>query len=161
MLRRFFCSIFPSAVALAAVGVGDAAASETPNRSVDEFVIPEPEPIVVDSATTARAQRLLEAVARGDFDRSELVPGLNAFASATTFRDGAVFVRALGVPQSMFAFEKCITADQTSTYFRVRFPKETLTWVVSVDANNRIAGLSLRRGPNNRIFSVVNRDVRY
>jgi hypothetical protein len=123
--------------------------------------IPEPDPIVIDAATMDRARRLLDAVARGTFDRSELAPQLDAFLPPNVFAGAPTVVDTLGTPQSMFPFEKRIMADQTSLYFRVRYPKEILTWVVSVDADNRITGLSLRRGPRNRIFSVVYRDVQY
>lgn len=121
----------------------------------------EPDPIVIDGAMLERARGLLEAIAQGTFDRSELLPELDDFVRPEAFVNGAALVSALGTPEAMFAFEKRITADQTSTYFRVRYHKEALTWVVSVDAANRITGLSLRRGPNDTIFGIVWRDVRY
>lgn len=161
MLRRFFLTALPSSVALTISGLQPVAAAEQPAAPPNTPSFPEPAPIVVDPATTERAQRLLDAVARGTFDRSQLSPQLDAFLPTTIFASGVPFVSALGSPQSMFAFEKRITADQTSTYFRVRFSKEVLTWVVSVDADNGITGLSLRRSPNNRIFSVVYRDIQY
>lgn len=43
----------------------------------------------------------------------------------------------------MFAFEKRITADQTSTFFRVQYAKEVLTWVVSVDAAKYLVRVEL------------------
>jgi hypothetical protein len=162
MVRRFFLSAFSSVVALAASALYSSAAAKaqnTTNTRMPSF--PEPKPILVESATLERARRLLDAIARGTFDRSELAPQLNAFVRPKAFVNGATLVSALGAPESMFAFEKRITADQTSTYFRVRYPKEILTWVVSVDAGNRITGLSLQRGPNNIIFGVVWRDIRY
>jgi hypothetical protein len=123
--------------------------------------IPEPEPIVIDSAMMDRARWLLDAVAGGTFDRCELAPQLDDFLPPQVFVNAPTIVGPLGTPQSMFAFEKRIMADQTSVYFRVRYPKEILTWIVSVDPDNRITGVSLRRGPGNRIFSVVYRDVQY
>ncbi|HLY02893.1 MAG TPA: hypothetical protein VKR56_10440 [Candidatus Cybelea sp.] len=154
MVRRFFISAFSSVVGLAASAFDPVAAAE-PQR------FPEPGPIVVDAATVERARRVLDAVAQGTFDRSELMPQLDAFVEPEAFVDGAVLVSAFGPPRSMFAFEKRITADQISTFFRVRFPNDVLTWVVSVDATNKITGLSLRRSLNHLIFSVVYRDVQY
>jgi hypothetical protein len=122
---------------------------------------PEPEPIVVDQATADRACGLLDAVAHGTFDRSELMPQLDAFVGPDFFVKGAAFVSALGPPQSMFPFEKRIMADQTWTFFRVRYPKETLTWVVGVGPGNQVTLLDLRRGPNNHIFDVTWRNIQY
>jgi hypothetical protein len=34
----------------------------------------------------------------------------------------------------MHPYEKRIRAEQTLTYFLVRYPKEILTWVVGIDA---------------------------
>jgi hypothetical protein len=50
---------------------------------VRRFSLPEPEPIVVDQATFDRARRLLDAVAHGTFDRSELAPQLSVPLSSS------------------------------------------------------------------------------
>lgn len=164
MLRRFFLSAVPSAVALAATAAQPAAAADqnsTPTTN-GRLSFPEPDPIVVDTATSQRARQLLDAVARGAFNRSELAPQLDAFLPVTAFATGEAIVSALGKVQSMFPFERQLTAQQTSTYFRVRYPAKILTWVISVDADNRITGLSLRRDPTNRLFDVTyRRDVQY
>jgi hypothetical protein len=123
--------------------------------------VPEPDPIEVDGATMERARQLLGAVAAGTFDRSELIPELDAFVQADAFAKAPALLDTLGTPQSMYAFEKRITADQTSTYFRVRYPEQILTWVVSVDADSRITGLCLRRSLTSSIFCVVYREVHY
>jgi len=55
-----------------------------------------------------------------------------------------------------------VTANGTSTYFRVTFPKGTLTWVMTIDSQNKIAGLSLRRTAACKIFNITARaDVLY
>jgi hypothetical protein len=131
------------------------------DRPRPRMSFPEPEPIVVDQATADRARDLLDAVAHGTFDRSELMPQLDAFVRPDFFVRGAAFVSAFGPPQSMFPFEKRIMADQTWTFFRVHYPKEVLTWVVGVDPNNRITLLDLRRGPNSHIFAVTWRNIQY
>jgi hypothetical protein len=131
------------------------------DRPRPRMSFPEPEPIVVDQATADRARDLLDAVAHSTFDRSELMPQLDAFVGPDSFIRGAAFVSALGPPQSMFPFEKRIMADQTWTFFRVHYPKEVLTWVVGVDPNNRITLLDLRRGPNSHIFAVTWRNIQY
>lgn len=163
MVRRLFVSAFSSVVALAGSAIYSSASAKAQNAPANTRMLhfPEPEPIVVEPAIFERARTLLDAVALGTFDRSELAPELNASVPPQMFVNGAALVSALGAPQSMFAFQKCINAFQTSTYFRVRYPKEILTWVVSVDAENRISGLSLRRSPNNMIFSVVERNIGY
>lgn len=158
MLRRRFLSTIPSTVALAAAALQPAVAENATQSASPWPSFGEPEPIEVGAATSERARALLDAVASGTFDRSELLPALDAFVPAKAFASGAILVSALGQPQSMFAFEKRIMADQTSTFFRVRFPNQVLTWVVSVDPQNRIAGLSLRRSLNYKIFSVVRRE---
>lgn len=140
--------------AIAALTAAAPAQTETP-------AFPEPDPITVDPATVDRAKRVLDEVARGTFDRSELAPKLNAFADPGFFEKAKPYVTALGAPQSMYPFEKRILADQTSTFFRVRYAKEILTYVFSVDDADRIVGLSLRRAPNRLLVNIVWRDVQY
>lgn len=164
MVRRLFVSAFSSVVALTASALYSAGAAEAQNappqpRSGMSF--PEPEPIVVDQATADRARGLLDAVAHGTFDRSELMPQLDAFVGPNAFPFGAMLLSALGPRQSMYPFEKRILAEQTWTFFRVRYPKEILTWVVGVDPANRITLLDLRRGPTNHIFNVAWRNIQY
>jgi hypothetical protein len=78
MVRRFFISAFPSVIALTASALDPAAAAATQNATVQTRMpsFPLPDPIVLDSATVDRARRLLDAVAHGTFDRSELAPQL-------------------------------------------------------------------------------------
>lgn len=164
MVRRLFVSAISSVVAVTASALYSAGAAKAQNaaqqpRSGMSFA--EPGPIVVDQATADRARGLLDAVAHGTFDRSELMPQLDAFVGPNAFPFGATLLSALGPPRSMYPFEKRIMADQTWTYYRVRYPKETLTWVVGVDSASRITLLDLRRGPNNHIFSVVWRNIQY
>ena len=165
MLRRIFLSLLPSTVTVAAVAsaVQPVAAAEQGGTSAARRApsFPEPDPIVIDSATIDRCRTLLDAVSRGTFDRSQLTPTLNAFVPADAFAGAPALLEPLGAPQSMYPFEKSITAYQTSTYFRVRYPNEILSWVVSVDADNRITGLSLRHSLTNLIFSVVSRNIQY
>lgn len=163
MVRRFFVSTFSSVLALTSASLyrADAAEAQNPPSQTGTRSIPEPDPIVVDPATVDRARSTLNAVAQGSFDRSQLAPNLDAFVPAEAFQKGASYVSTFGAPESLHAFEKRILADQTSTLFRVRYRKEILTWVFSVNDADQIVGLSLRRSPNNRIFNVVLRDVRY
>jgi hypothetical protein len=164
MVRRFFVSVFSSVVAATASALGSAGAAKAqtaPAQPRAAMSFPEPEPIAVDQATADRARVLLDAVTRGTFDRSELIPQLDAFVGPDAFPFGATLLSALGVPQSMYPFEKRIMAGQTWTFFRVRYPKEILTWVVGVDPTNRITLLDLRRGPGNHIFDIAWRDIQY
>jgi hypothetical protein len=165
VVRRFFVSAFASIVALAASVRSPVVAAKQQQQNAPSQTttasFPEPEPIVVDAATVNRAHRVLDAVAAGTFDRSELAPQLDAFVSHDFFVRGATLVSALGPPQSMYPYEKRIIADQVETLFRVRYPKEIVNWVVSVDDANRIVGLCLGRSWNNRIFSVFYRDIKY
>lgn len=155
MIRRSFFSAAASAVALSASAFHPAGAAE----SGPSF--PEPDPIAVDQATVDRARRVLNGVASNTLDRTELAPELSSFVPPEFFTKGAAFVSALGAPQSMYPFEKRIMANETSTYFRVRYPKEILTWVFSVNDAGRIVGLSLRHSPNNLIFNAVYREIAY
>jgi hypothetical protein len=164
MVRRLFVSAFSSVVTVVASALYSAGAAKAQNASPQSrygMSLPEPEPIVVDQATTDRGRALLDAVTRGTFDRSELIPQLDAFVGPNVFPFGAKLLSALGAPQSMYPFEKRIMANQTWTFFRVRYPKEILTWVVGVDPANRITLLDLRRGPNNHIFDIAWRDIQY
>jgi hypothetical protein len=164
MVRRLFVSAFSSVVAVTAptlCSVGAAKAQNAPPQPRHGMSFPEPEPIVVDQATADRARGLLDAVTHGTFDRSELISQLDAFVGPNAFPFGATLLSALGPPQSMYPFEKRIMADQTWTFFRVRYPKQILTWVVGVDPANRITLLDLRRGPTNHIFSVTWRNIQY
>lgn len=164
MIRRLFVSAFSSVVAIAASALylgGAAEARNATSRPRPRMSFPEPERIVVDQATADRASGLLNAVAQGAFDRSDLMPQLDAFVDPDFSVKGAATVSALGLPQSMFPFEKRIMADQTWTFFRVRYPKEILTWVVGVDPENRITLLDSRRGPSNHIFNVAWRNIQY
>jgi hypothetical protein len=162
MVRRFFISAFSSATALAASALYPVAAAEMQNAPSQTGMPPlfrEPDPIVLDPATVDRARSLLDAVAHGTFDRSELAPQLDV--PPDFFAKGAALVSALGSPQSMYPYEKRIRAEQTLTYFLVRYPKEILTWLVGVDAANRITLLSLQRSPSYRIFCVAWKDYGY
>ncbi|MBV9440579.1 MAG: hypothetical protein JOZ24_11355 [Candidatus Eremiobacteraeota bacterium] len=154
---------FSSVVRLTAAAPYRVAAADDHNAPAQKGkrLFPEPDPIDIDSREVDRARRVLDAIARGTFDRSELAPQLDAFLPPKAFAEGATLVSALGSSQSMFAFEKRILAGQVETYFRVRYPNQILTWVVSVDDANRIVGLSLGRSRNNRIFSVFYRDIQY
>jgi hypothetical protein len=162
MVRRFFISAFSSVITLTASALDPAAAAETQNATMQTRMpsFPLPDPILLDSATVDRAHRLLDAVAHGTFDRSELAPQLGD-VSSDFFAKGAAYVSALGPPRSMYPYEKRIRAEQTLTYFLVRYPKEILTWVVGVDAANRITLLSLQRSPSYKIFSLAWKDYGY
>lgn len=89
MVRRLFVSALSSVVALAASAVYSKrpakAQTAPPNMRMLHF--PEPEPIVVDPAIFERARTLLDAVARGTFDRSELAPELNASVPPSNVRE--------------------------------------------------------------------------
>ncbi len=164
MVRRYFVSAFSSVVAVTALtlySAGVAKAQKAPQQPKSGMSFPEPGPIVVDQATADRARRLLDAVAHGSFDRSELMPELDAFVGPNAFPRAATLLSALDAPQSMYPFEKRIMAKQIWTFFRVRYPQDVLTWVVGVDPANRITLLDLRRGPNNHIFNVAWRDIQY
>jgi hypothetical protein len=164
MLRRLFLSAFSFVVAVATStmsSTGAATAQSAPVQPRPKMSFPEPEPIVVDQTISDRARALLDAVTHDTFDRSELMPQLDAFVGPNSFPFGATLLSALGPPQSMYPFETRLMADQTLTFFRVRYPNELLTWIVGVDPKNTITLLDLRRGPNNHIFHVAWRDVRY
>jgi hypothetical protein len=163
VVRRLFVSAFSSVVAIASAlcSAGPAKAQDAPAQPRARMSFPEPEQIFVDQAIADRARGLLDAVAHGTFDRSELIPQLDAFVGPNAFPFGAMLLSALGAPQSMYPFEKRILAGQTWTFFRVRYPKEILTWVVGIDPANRITLLDLRRGPGNHIFHVAWRDIQY
>jgi hypothetical protein len=165
MVRRVFVSAVSSVVALNVAALHPAGRADAQNaprqQGMPPSFPPEPEPIVLDPTTVDRARRLLDAVAHGTFDRSELAPPLDANVRPDFFVKGATLVGALGSPQSMYPYEKRIRAEQTLTYFLVRYPKEILTWVVGVDAANRITLLSLQRSPSYRIFSLAWKDYGY
>ena len=164
MVRRLFVSAFSSVVAVTASALSSAGAAKAQNAPPEpssRMSFPEPGPIVVDQATADRGRALLDAVAHDTFDRSELIPQLEANVGPEFFVRAATFVSALGPPQSMFPFEKRIMADQTWTFFRVHYPKETLTWVVGVDPGNQITLLDLRRGPTNHIVGLTWRNIQY
>lgn len=118
--------------------------------------MPEPQPIEVAPATVDRATSILNAMAQGTFDRAQLIPELQRFGNTAVFFERAkTIVDALGPVQTMFPFEQRITAGETSTYFRVHYAKETLTWVISVGPQNDIAGLSLRRTATCLLVNIV------
>jgi hypothetical protein len=162
MVRRFFISAFPTVIALTASALDPAVAAETQNATMQTRMpsFPLPDPIALDSATVDRARRLLDAIAHGTFDRSELAAQLSD-VSPDFFAKAAASVSALGPPQSMYPYEKRIRAEQTLTYFLVRYPKEILTWVVGIDAANQITLLSLRRSQSYIIFSVAWKNYGY
>jgi hypothetical protein len=164
MVRRLFVSAFSSVAALTLATRHPPGRAEAQNASGQTGTSPsfrEPEPIVLDAATVDRARSLLDAVAHGTFDRSELAPQLDAFVRPDFFVNGAASISALGPPQSMYPYEKRIRAEQTLTYFLVRYPEQTLTWIVGVDAANRITLLSLQRSPSYKIFSLAWKNYGY
>jgi hypothetical protein len=162
-VRRFLLLV-PALAALVTLHPTPAAAAGAtlPCWLAKPPVLPEPQPIQVDQATIDRATAMLNAIAQGTFDQSQLAPELQTANTAAFFGRGAVIVSALGPVQAMFPFEQRITAEKTSTYFRVQFPKETLTWVMSIDPQGKIAGLSLRRKASCLIFNIIYKsDVPY
>ncbi len=163
MVRRFFISTFSSLIALTVAALSPATRAEAQNAPRQTGMPPlfrEADPIVLDPATVDRDRRLLDAVAHGTVDRSELAPQLGD-VSPEFFAEGAALVSALGPSQSMYPYEKRIRAEQTLTYFLVRYPKQTLTWVVGVDAVNRITLLSLQRSPSYKLFCLAWKDYGY
>ena len=106
-----------------------------------------------------RATATLNALAQGTFDESQLSALLQTRGMPSFFAMGTKVVSAYGTLQSLYPFEQQITADATSTYFRARFPKETLTWVMSTDAQGKIIGLSLRRTASCKIFNIMYRSA--
>jgi hypothetical protein len=162
MVRRFFVASLSSVVASLVPAISREDADRDQSALAPRtWTLPEPEPLAVDPAITDRARRILAAVTGGTFDRSELMPQLDDFVPARAFVSGAALLTALGPPQSMFAFEKRLLADETSTFFRVHYRNAILTWVVSLDDAQKITGLSLRRSPNKIIFGVVYRNIQY
>jgi hypothetical protein len=162
MVRRFFIYAASSVATLTGAtlySVGRAQAQNAPLQTGTPWSFPEPDPIFLDPPMLARARRLLDAVTHATFDRSELAPQLAV--SSDFFVKGAALVSALGPAQSMYPYEKRIRAEQTLTYFRVRYPKEVLTWIVGVDAANRITLLSLQRSPSYQVFIVAWKDYGY
>lgn len=119
----------------------------------------EPRPIQVDQTIVDRATATLNALAQGTFDESQLSALLQTRGMPSFFAMGTKVVSAYGTLQSLYPFEQQITADATSTYFRARFPKETLTWVMSTDAQGKIIGLSLRRTASCKIFNIMYRSA--
>lgn len=93
MVRRVFASAVSSVVALTVAALypaGRAEAQKAPKQTrMPPSFPPDPEPIILDPATVDRARRLLDAVAHGTFDRSELAPQLNAFVGPDFFVNGA------------------------------------------------------------------------
>lgn len=162
MLRRLVISAIPIAVAAIAMApVPATAATAQPCWLAKAQTIPEPQPIQVDQATIDRATNLLNAVAQNTFDQSLLAPQLQTAGTPNFFGMGAKVVGPYGPVQTMIPFEQQITANGTSTYFRARFAKETLTWVITIDPQDKVAGLSLRRTPVCKIFNMASGAMQY
>jgi hypothetical protein len=163
MVRRFAVSVVTIGIALFFWSPRPATAT-TPHACWlgGPPALPEPQPIQVDRATVDRATAALNAIAQNAFDLSQLATELQNPNVARFFELGATVVSGYGAPQTMSPFEQQLTANGTSTYFRVTFPKGTLTWVMTIDSQNKIAGLSLRRTAVCKIFNITARaDVLY
>lgn len=159
--RLVFCMLAIAVAAFAGTAAPAAAATTQGCWLGKPPAIPEPQPIHVPQATIDRDTALLNAVAQNTFDIAQLAPQLNEGNLPAFFTRGAGVVSAYGPVQSMFPFEQQSMADETATYYRVQFPKETLTWVVAIDAQGKITQLSLRRTARCKIFNIVYSDVQY
>ncbi|MBD5657071.1 MAG: hypothetical protein IAI50_18120 [Candidatus Eremiobacteraeota bacterium] len=119
-------------------------------------------PIAVDAATEKRAREVLDELTRGRIDRGAFSDELDAMLPKDWDISVAVeHAAALGPAKDMYAFQQRVTAEGVATYFRVRYPSEIMTWILSVDDAGRIIGFALRRSPRNMIFNVWIRDVAY
>jgi hypothetical protein len=114
----------------------------------------------VDPAVDERARDFLRAVTLGRIDRTALNERLSANLPDTGIALGAEHAAALGVAEEMYAFEQRTTAEGVATFYRVRYPSEIWTWVVSVDGAGLINGFSLRHR-RYKIFDMWLRNVTY
>jgi hypothetical protein len=119
----------------------------------------EPEPIPVDAARIAKAQEWLERIADGRIDRTQLDPQLSALLTDDFVRGGTDDVRAYGRPAQLIPFDIRTNAEGVATFYRVRYPAETLTWILRTSSGGQINGWSLRRSAQSAIYRVAVRDT--
>jgi hypothetical protein len=123
--------------------------------------VPEPEPLEVDPQVDALARSFFDAVIAGNVDLSLLAEGLRHFLPAGFFEGSRSHTGSLGTPLGMYSYETRTTAESNKTYYRVRYPEQTLTWILSLDRGGKIDGFSLQHGWSRRIVSAFVRDVEY
>jgi len=118
-----------------------------------------PEPISVDAARIAKAQEWLERIADGRIDRTQLDPQLSALLTDNFLRGGTDDVRAYGRPGQLIPFDIRTNAEGVATFYRVRYPAATLTWIFRTSSGGKINGWSLRRSAHSAIYRVAVRDT--
>lgn len=153
---------FPSVTVIAARARSSERVTRQPGSepgSPPVAVTQEPLPISLDAARIASARDWLQRIGRGSIDRTQIEPTLNTMLTDDVIRGGVRLMTGFGSPTTMFPFETRTTADGTAAYYRVKYPADTLTWILSVAQDGRINGFTLRRRPRDVIYSVMVRNV--
>ena len=123
--------------------------------------IPEPEPLEIDPQVDKLARSFFDALLAENVDFSLLAERLRNSLPAGFLVGSRHSTDPLGTPLGMHPYETRTSAQSQKTYYRVRFPEETLTWIVSLDHGGKIDGFSLQHGWSRRIISAFLRDVEY
>jgi hypothetical protein len=104
---------------------------------------PSPAAAPSDAAVTARAKDWFHQIQAGKIDRSQLDDKMNAAITDSMLANVSSQVAPLGNP-SAFTLSRKTTQSNVSVYiFQVQFPSMTLYEVFALDADGKIAGLSL------------------
>lgn len=104
---------------------------------------PSPAPAASDAAVTARAKDWFDQIQAGKVDRSQLDEKMNAALTDSTLANVSKQITTLGSP-SAFTLTKKATQGSISVYiFQLKFPSLTLYEAFALDADGKIAGLTL------------------
>jgi hypothetical protein len=122
-------------------GFGSAAASPAAAPSA------KPAALTGDAAVAARAKAWLGRLQKGDIDRSQLTPEMDAALTAEVIANLRDHFGPLGPPQSFALKGKNALGGITGYVFRVAWAGGTADFTFAVDdASGKIAGLTLRPG---------------
>jgi CubicO group peptidase (beta-lactamase class C family) len=94
-----------------------------------------------DRAAAARAKEWLGRIERGDVDRTQLTDQMSAVLTDAVVKSAGGQLKAFGPLKSL----TCVSADEDATgrnySFKATFGKQTIRWVMGIDALGKISSL--------------------
>lgn len=155
MVRRQLLATLASVVVFSGSALTGVRAGTSRFMSPPAGTEPEPLAIPQDAATTAKARAWLDRVRLGRIDRTQLDPQLSAILPDRMITGGAKLISGFGTPLVMYSFETRIAATGTAHYYRVKYARSTLTWILSQNPIGQVNGLTLRRRAHDTIYSAI------
>jgi hypothetical protein len=135
------------------------AIAEGLNNGMTSSSLPEPDRYGVEPTIEARARSWLSGASAGALDCTQLDPGIVDVWTDEQARRWSALIRPLGEPLDFYPFQAIADVNGVQYFFRVRYASATMTWVFSLSPSGKVNGFGLRKSWNNRLASIMLRDV--